>query len=80
VGAFERPVRAGKNNDEGYVSASAQALVEHAEIIYEDWLGKPDVSLIIGNLLSGLGERKSLSELLETLASEVSKRVGGGAQ
>ena len=52
VGAFERPVQAGKNNEEGFVMASARALVEHALKTYENWLGEPDVSLITGDLLS----------------------------
>ena len=56
VGAFERPVQAGKNNDEGYVAASARAFVEHARKVYENWLGQPQVSLVTGELLSELGD------------------------
>lgn len=73
VGAFERPVQPGINNDNGYVSASAKALVEHANKTYENWLRKPELSLVTGSLLSELGETHSLKEMLDKVLKEIEK-------
>lgn len=78
VGAFERPVQAGKNNDEGYVAASARAFVEHAWKVYNNWLGKPELSLVTGELLRDLGDVHPLQNLLDTLADELRNRFGTG--
>lgn len=83
VGAFERPVQAGKNNDEGYVEASARALVRHAKNVYENWLGAPLISLVTGDYLRELGTTKPLSGVLDTLRIEVREqllRIGGDAR
>jgi CRISPR system Cascade subunit CasC len=76
VGAFERPVQSGKNNDEGYVVASAKVFIEHTEKIYDNWLGKPEISLVTGELLSELGDLQSLHGLLNTLEREIKHRLG----
>jgi len=82
VGAFERPVKAGKNNEEGYVAASARAFVEHACKVYENWLGQPKLSLVTGELLSELGDIKPLEGLLDTLLQELLYHlsIGGDVQ
>lgn len=82
AGAFERPVQAGKSNDEGYVEASAQALVKHARNVYENWLGSPVLSLVTGELLQDLGETKPLPDVLDTLKKELQEllRTGGDEQ
>ena len=46
VGAFEKPVNAGRNNEDGFVSASAKALVDHTKKVYGDWLKEPDLALV----------------------------------
>lgn len=67
VGAFEKPVKAGKGNDKGYVESSARALAEHAKNVYNDWLDEPFFSLVTGQLLSELGSAQPLKVLLNTL-------------
>ena len=71
VGAFEKPVNAGRNNDEGYVHASAKALVQHTKKVYNDWLGEPELSLVTGSLLSELGEVHPFKSLLDKLENEI---------
>jgi CRISPR system Cascade subunit CasC len=78
VGAFEKPVKAGKNNDEGYVSASAKALVQHTKEVYSNWLGEPDLSLVTGNLLSELGNVYPFKTLLDVLEKEVQNYLQNG--
>lgn len=78
AGAFERPVQAGKNNDEGYVEASAQALVKHAQNVYENWLGSPMLSLVTGESLQELGETKPLQDVLDTLKEVLQERLRTG--
>jgi len=80
VGAFERPVRAGRNSDEGYVAASGKALVEHAKKIYGDWLGHPERALVTGSLLEGLGETMSFEKLRDTLKNELDKSLAIGGE
>jgi CRISPR system Cascade subunit CasC len=80
VGAFERPVQAGQNNDEGYVTASARAFVEHTKRIYENWLGQPELSLVTGEQFSELGENQPQKELLNTLAKELRDNLGIGGE
>jgi CRISPR system Cascade subunit CasC len=80
VGAFERPVRAGKNSDEGYLSASAKAFVEHTKKVYKNWLGEPEFSLVTGELLSELGEVQPLQKLLDTLSGELRNRLKNGGE
>lgn len=76
VGAFERPVQAGKNNDEGYLHASSKAFVKHTDKLYSNWLGRPEVSLVTGELLSELGETKPFNDLLVNLERELNNRLG----
>lgn len=76
VGAFERPVQAGKNNDEGYVVASATAFVEHTKKVYNNWLGNPELTLVTGELLSELGDLQPLKDLLHNLEREIEHRLG----
>jgi|SRR5690554_4329315 len=76
VGAFERPVYAGKDNDQGFVHASAKAFIEHTGKVYDNWLGKPDFSLVTGDLFSELGNLQPLNELLDTLGREVKHHLG----
>lgn len=79
VGAFERPVQAGKNNDEGYVEASAKALAKHANNVYENWLGSPVLSLVTGESLKELAdETKPLKVVLDTLKEEIKERLRTG--
>ena len=78
VGAFERPVQAGKNSDQGYVEASAEALIKHTNNTYENWLGLPLLSFVIGDSLKDLGEKKPLKDLLYALKKELDIRLGTG--
>ena len=78
VGAFEKPVKAGRNNDEGYLTASAQSFVIHTKEVYKNWLKEPDLSLVTGDLFAELGETHPLNELLSLLANEINHRVGNG--
>lgn len=79
VGAFEKPVQAGKNNDKGYVEASTKALTEHTKTVYTDWLGEPAFSLVTGELLSELGDVQPLKILLSTLELKLTDHfVNGG--
>lgn len=75
VGAFERPVKAGNNDDDGYIEASAKAFVEHTEDVYKNWLGKPELSLATGELFAALAEPQPLQDLIKTLETELSKRL-----
>lgn len=72
VGAFERPVQAGRNNEDGYIHSSAKAFAEHTNKTYDNWLGKPDVSLVTGEWLSELGDLHSFNDLLDTLGRKIS--------
>ncbi|MDR1398086.1 MAG: type I-E CRISPR-associated protein Cas7/Cse4/CasC [Desulfarculales bacterium] len=75
VGAFEKPVPA---RDKGYFNDSAGALARHAQETYHKWLGKPELSLVIGEQLSQLGELLSLKELLDKLAAALQARLSNG--
>lgn len=78
VGAFEKPVKAGRNNEDGFVFASAKAFVQHTEDVYKNWLGEPELSLVTGDLLSELGDVYSLKDLLDKLADELQNRFMNG--
>jgi len=75
VGAFEKPVPA---SDEGYVTDSAKRLVAHATSIYESFAEKPLLSLVTGNLLSGLGSVQRLDRLLNLLREGLRKHLANG--
>lgn len=78
VGAFEKPVKAGRNNEEGFVSNSAKAFVEHTKGVYKNWLGEPELSLITGDLLSELGEVYPFNDLLDILTEDLHNRIKNG--
>lgn len=75
VGAFERPVPAGDN---GYLPSSAKRLADHATNVYKDFACKPELALVTGEPLSGLGDVMPLNELLASLADELNVRLGNG--
>ena len=75
VGAFEKPVSA---SDEGYVAVSARQLVAHAKSVYQSFAGEPELSLVVGEPLSELGDVQPLKELLDTLEGELRDRLGNG--
>jgi CRISPR system Cascade subunit CasC len=79
VGAFEKPVAAG---DEGYVTASAKQLAAHARNVYHHFAGEPALSLVSGDLLRDLGSVQPLGQLLDSLGSELRRRLydGGDAR
>jgi CRISPR system Cascade subunit CasC len=77
VGAFEKAV---PPSADGYVTASAKRLVEHAESVYKNFAGKPVVSLGVGKLMSGLGIVLSFDELLNTLEDEINNILTNGGQ
>jgi len=79
VGAFEKPVNAGKNSEDGFVSASARAFVDHAKKVYGDWLKEPNLALVTGDLLSELGDKQPFDNLLNILTKEIENRfdIGG---
>jgi len=74
VGAFEKPVPA---SDEGYVASSAKRLVAHALSIYKSFAPEPELSLVVGELLSELGRVLPLEDLLKALATEIQERLEG---
>mgnify|MGYP001016899090 CR=1 FL=1 len=76
VGAFELPVP--QSGEGGYVAASAKRLVNHAQTVYRNFAGKPEKSLVCGELLSELGDALPLNKLLDTLESELRDRLGNG--
>lgn len=75
VGAFERPIQAGKSNDQGFVQASAEALVRQAESVYRNWLGVPDTTFVTGEILKDLGNPVPLKQLIETLGATISEQL-----
>jgi CRISPR system Cascade subunit CasC len=75
VGAFERPVPA---SDNGYVGASAKCLVSHAKRIYKDFAGEPELSLVVGEILSDLAQAQPLDAVLSQLTTEVKRRIENG--
>ncbi len=70
VGAYESPIPA---NDEGYIRTSASRLVEHANRMYHDFASEPAMTLVTGDLLSGLGSPQSFTDLLDALEGEIGK-------
>ena len=73
VGAFESPVQT-KNG--GYVDESIRAFVEHAQSVYDEYLGAPDEAFAVGKALSPLAPTMPLNELLDKVESCV--RTHGG--
>jgi CRISPR system Cascade subunit CasC len=70
VGAFEIPVKSSK---EGFELVSSKKLEEHAVEIYKIWADQPENSYAIGEF--ELGEKTTLNELIEKLATEISKKI-----
>lgn len=69
-GAFERAVPA---SPDGYVAASKDRLVRHAQQLYEDFAGEPLAAFSVGKGLERLAEPRPLPEMLEALAQAVSR-------
>ncbi len=78
VGAFEKPVKAGRNNEEGFVSASAMSFVQHAKSVYNNWLDVPALSLVTGDLLTELGDIHPFNNLLDVLTDELQNQLTNG--
>ena len=71
-GAFENPVK----GHDGFVKQSCKALFENANKIYSEYCGKPKYSFVIGcDEYNSGAEKKSLSELLETLGKIIEEEV-----
>ena len=77
VGAFEKPIHAGKD---GYVEKSIERLVRYAQETYDDYYGKPELSLVIGGGMEDLGEKRTLPALLDELEQYLSKTMPGKEQ
>ena len=73
AGAFEKPVFAGKN---GFVEPTLKALTNYAQETYQDYFDAPALSLVVGNL-EELGEKMSLSALLDRLEAYVNEHLAG---
>lgn len=75
VGAFERPV---PPSDDGFLPTSAKRLVEHARNVYRDFACEPELSLVTGEPLSGLGDVMPFDKMLIRLADELDERLRNG--
>lgn len=71
VGAFEKPII----SKEGFAEKSADALVEYTRGAYENFCRKPEISYVVGEYLSELGERKPLEDMIGELGREVARRA-----
>ena len=69
-GAFERAV---PPSPDGYVAASKDRLVRHAQQLYEDFAGEPLAAFSVGKGLECLAEPRPLPGMLEALAQAVSR-------
>ena len=69
-GAFERAVPA---SPDGYVAASKDRLVRHAQQLYEDFAGEPLAAFSVGKGLECLAEPRPLPEMLGALVQAVSR-------
>ena len=78
AGAFERPVQAGINTDQGFVKGSATALATKAQNVYNNWLGAPEVTFVVGEALNELGDPMPLKEMINSLGQTISERLGLG--
>jgi len=70
--AFEWPI---KSKGDGYVKPSAEALVKYAKGIYADFCPEPESSFIVGEPLTGLGERLPFEEMISRLGQDVAEKV-----
>jgi len=75
VGAYERPV---PPSDDGFLPTSAKRLVEHARNVYRDFACEPELSLVTGEPLSGLGDVMPFDKMLIRLADELDERLRNG--
>lgn len=71
AGAFEKPVQAGKSASEGYLKGSVEAFVKYTSNTYNNWVSKPEMSFVIGEDFDLLGEKKSLSDLIDSVDREI---------
>ncbi len=78
VGAFEKPVTAGRDQAQGYVEASASALVRHAQRLNSEWLREPLFTLAIGDLLKDLTQPTTLKLGLEELEKNLATLLADG--
>lgn len=67
VGAFEKPV----SGKQGYVQSSVQALSEHAANVYSDYACPPASAWCTGKVTPMLGQKVSLTQMLEALQEEL---------
>lgn len=72
AGAFEKPVQAGKN---GYVEESVRRLVHYAKETYEDYYAAPEMAMVIGSGMDALGEKVSLSAMLDKLEEHLTEAL-----
>jgi CRISPR system Cascade subunit CasC len=79
VGAFEKPISA---SDEGYAAASAKRLTAHVMSAYKSFAKEPVLSLVIGELFSGLGNVQPLDDLINALKDALCEQMSnsGGLQ
>lgn len=77
VGAFERAVPI---SDLGYVTPSAQRIVDHARNVYQQFAGEPALSLVTGEILSELASAIPLHELLQKLAEAIHQHLSLGRE
>lgn len=79
VGAFEKPISA---SDEGYAAASAKRLSAHVMSVYKSFAKEPVLSLVTGELLSGLGNVQPLDDLINALKDALCEQMSnsGGLQ
>lgn len=67
-GAFERAVPASPN---GFVEASIQRLIQHAQAVYENYTGAPVKSFAVGSGLENLAPTMPLPKMLDALEAAV---------
>lgn len=72
VGAFERPVIA---QGEGYAAPSVVRLAQYAQSVYGDFVGAPELTLVVGQRLEALGQKMPLPQLLEAVEQAVAERL-----
>ncbi|MCL2036028.1 MAG: type I-E CRISPR-associated protein Cas7/Cse4/CasC [Oscillospiraceae bacterium] len=75
VGAFEKPM-----TGEGFVARSTEALEKYALNAYSDFSNAPEKCFVIGQYMSGLGERRTFDDaFLNELGKIVAAKVKEGA-
>ena len=69
VSAFEKPIMAGEN---GYVTESKRAFVQHAQSVYDEWVSEPVEAWHIGKDCDELGSAVNYQELMNQIGSALS--------